>query len=119
MIKTEPMNKNGLFRKLYARGKSAAVGPVVLYAMKGRGRKNWLGITVSTKIGGAVVRNRARRLIREGYRQLEEQVRDGFLIVVVARSGIRGKKMQEVRDAMETALKRTGALDFREEPARE
>lgn len=44
-----------------------------------------LGITVSKKRGKAVERNRAKRIIREAFRRLYPQVKDGYIIVVVAR----------------------------------
>jgi len=53
--------------------------------MKNRSDKNRLGITVSAKIGGAVIRNRVRRRIREIYRANETQLRSSQDIVIVAR----------------------------------
>ena len=45
-----------------------------------------MGVTVSTKLGKAVVRNRARRRLRELYRLSQGQMKQGFDIVLVARS---------------------------------
>lgn len=49
--------------------------------------RNRLGLTVSTKVGCAVVRNRVRRRLREIYRLNEDMLTSGVDIVVVARYG--------------------------------
>lgn len=58
---------------------------MVLYYRKNRGTENHLGITVSKKVGTAVVRNRIRRLIKENYRLNEERIVQGYDLVIVAR----------------------------------
>lgn len=83
---TETMKKNYEFRRLYAKGASAATPYLVLYARKSGRGTNRLGITVSTKVGKAVVRNRVRRRIREIYRLHEHEVCRGAQLVIVARS---------------------------------
>lgn len=76
---------NHIFRRLYATS-GHANGHLVLYARKNHSANNRVGITVSKKLGGAVVRNRVRRRLREVYRLHEEQFAPGWDIVVVARS---------------------------------
>ena len=76
---------NHIFRRLY-RTSGFADGLLVLYARKNRTGCNRIGITVSKKLGHAVVRNRTRRRLREVYRLHESQFRPGWDIVVVARS---------------------------------
>ena len=82
---TVSLKENRVFRRLYAKGKSAVGPAMVLYCRKNGGQENRLGITVGTKLGGAVVRNRVRRRLREIYRLNEEKFRPGYDIVVVAR----------------------------------
>ncbi len=76
---------NHVFQRLY-RTEGHANGFLVLYARKNRTDTNRVGITVSKKLGHAVVRNRVRRRIREVYRLSEEQLAPGWDIVIVARS---------------------------------
>ena len=59
------------FRRLYQKGASAVGGGMVLYCRKNRLGHNRLGVTVSVKLGHAVVRNRARRRLREVYRRMD------------------------------------------------
>lgn len=83
---TDSLKNNYEFRRLYAKGESARSPWMVLYCRRNRVQKNRLGITVSTKIGKAVVRNRIRRRLREIYRLQEEKVQPGYDIVLVART---------------------------------
>ena len=68
MKRAVTLKENYEFRRLYQRGKSAAGGTMVLYCRKNKLDHNRLGLTASTKLGHAVVRNRCRRRLREVYR---------------------------------------------------
>ena len=76
---------NHIFRRLYHTS-GQADSYLVLYARKNRSEYNRVGVTVSKKLGHAVVRNRTRRRLREVYRLNEEKFAPGWDIVVVARS---------------------------------
>ena len=76
---------NHIFRRLYGTP-GQGNGYLVLYARKNRTQGNRVGITVSKKLGGAVVRNRVRRRLREAYRLNEERFAPGWDLVIVARS---------------------------------
>ncbi len=82
---TGTLKKNYEFRRLYSKGKSTAVPSLVLYVRKTKRDSNRIGITVSTKLGKAVVRNKVRRRIREIYRLNEEKMKPGLELVIVAR----------------------------------
>jgi len=82
---TSSIKRNNEFRRIYASGKSAATGNLALYCKRNRQGRSQLGITVSTKVGKAVVRNRVRRRLREIYRLHEGSIQRGFDLVVVAR----------------------------------
>ena len=82
---TTTLNKNHEFKRLYNKGKSAASQCVVVYCRRTGGNENRIGFTVSTKIGGAVQRNRVRRRLKEIYRLNEARLKPGYDIVIVAR----------------------------------
>jgi len=82
---TVSLKENRVFRRLYAKGKSAVCPAMVLYCRKNGRKENRYGITVSTKLGHAVTRNRVRRRLREIYRLNEDRFLPGYDIVVVAR----------------------------------
>ena len=85
MKTTAPLKENHLFRRAYNRGKSAADSRLALYVRRNGQKTNRLGLTVSTKVGGAVVRNRIRRRLREIYRLHEDRLAPGCDVVIVAR----------------------------------
>ena len=72
---------------------------------------NRFGISVSKKIGTAVKRNRAKRVIRAAYAPLEDKLYKGFLIVVSAKPEIEGAKSTEVQNEMRYAFKRLEMLE--------
>ena len=82
---TVSLKHNHVFRRLYEIGKNQVTPHLALYARKNGGQTSRLGITVSTKLGHAVVRNRVRRRLREIYRIHENRFLPGYDIVVVAR----------------------------------
>ena len=82
---TVSLKENRVFRRLYAKGRSAVSPTMVLYCRKNGRRENRLGLTTGTKLGHAVVRNRVRRRLREIYRLQEHRLSPGYDIVVVGR----------------------------------
>ena len=100
------LNLNKDFLRLYHRGRSCAKPSLVVYAMKNRTGLCRVGITTSKKIGNAVQRNRARRVIRAS---LQEVLRThnlvGWDFVFVARSKTTRVKSGVVLSAMEDALR--------------
>lgn len=101
---------NREFRRCYKKGMCAAVGSIVLYAFKNNRHKdfNRYGLTVSKTIGNAVLRNRAKRLMRVAYRNTEEFQYKGFDFIIVARSRINGKTSDIVTEDFVGALKKLG-----------
>ena len=69
-----------------------------------------LGAITSRKIGNAVVRNRARRLLREAFRLNQKRLPSPLDLVLVARASIAGKKFSDVERDYLSALKRAGLL---------
>ena len=100
---------NHIFRRLYATP-AQANGYLVLYARKNRSAQNRVGVTVSKKLGKAVVRNRVRRRLREVYRLHEEQFAPGWDIVVVARSRCVGADFGKLTNAYLSLAEKAGVL---------
>ena len=87
MEHTLPLKSNGDFRRMYAKAGSTAGSCVVLFLRRNRKGFSRLGLTVSSKLGNAVHRNRMRRRMKEAYRLIEVTLPSGYDIVLVARSG--------------------------------
>lgn len=79
------LKQNHIFRRLYAKGESSVGHSVVVYCRRNGLEVNRLGISAGKKLGNAVVRNRARRRLREAYRINEMRCKHGYDIVLVAR----------------------------------
>lgn len=86
MKRAVTLKENHEFRRLYRKGASAVGGGMVVYCKKNRLGRNRLGLTASTKLGKAVVRNRARRRLREVYRLNTPALKQGYDVILVARS---------------------------------
>lgn len=95
MLYTEILKDNRVFTSLYKKGKFTASKFSVIYIRPNGKPFNRLGITAGKKIGNAVCRNRAKRLIRLAYRENEISLPVGIDIVIVARSRLCEIKSQE------------------------
>ena len=85
---------------------------MVIYCRKNKLGHNRLGLTASVKLGHAVVRNRSRRRLREVYRLNTDKLRQGWDIVLVARSRTATIPWQELND---TFLRLCRKLDLLED----
>ena len=103
------MKLNHIFKRLYHTN-GFGNGFLVLYARKNRTDTNRVGITVSKKLGHAVVRNRVRRRLREIYRLNEAQFQPGWDIVVVARTKAVHADFQKLTQAYLFLAEKAGIL---------
>ena len=83
MKRTVTIKSNCDFRRTYGKGKSFQAPALVSYVLKNRAGICRVGITTSKKIGNAVERNRARRVIRVAYSNLESKIQGNYDIVFV------------------------------------
>ena len=110
MKKTVTIKENHIFRRIYNRGKSVVTPYLVFYCRPNGQGHNRLGITVSTKLGGAVVRNRARRRLREVHRLAQPEMKQGYDIILVARGRAVGGPWQKLTAAFYKACGQLGLL---------
>ena len=92
MLKKNVLRKNSEFSAVYING--------LPY--------NRTGFLASKKVGNSVVRNRAKRLMKESYRNIEGSLPEGYDFIIIARNTICGKKCAEVEKSLNSAFRRTG-----------
>ncbi len=121
-MKFKAICENHLYSKAYSKGKRAVTSSLAVYVLPDYAAKrlakshpekkivNRIGLTTSTKLGGAVVRSRCRRIMREGLRAIEKkkELKKGFLIVIAARSASTNKKSSDIERELDFALTKLG-----------
>lgn len=110
MLKKNVLRKNSDFSVIYKRGKSVGDRYVVLFYRPNRLTYNRTGFLASKKVGNSVKRNRAKRLMKESYRNLSDKLPLGYDFIIIARNTISGKKCAEVEKSLLSAFKRTGVI---------
>ena len=115
VMKNVAIKENHLYQKAYRNGKRFVGKTVAVYVLRDYAAKrlrkehpqkvfiNRLGLSVSKKIGSAVERNRAKRIMRAAYDSVKAQWKTGFLVVISARSAIVGKKSTDVERELRAA----------------
>ena len=119
-MKETAIKENHLYLKAFRQGGRFVGTTVAVYVLKDYAAKrlmlanpekkylNRLGLSVTKKVGGAVGRNRAKRIIRAAYRQLvgKKTLKTGYLIVISARPEIAGKSSADVYTDLSFAFKK-------------
>ncbi|MCL2854088.1 MAG: ribonuclease P protein component [Defluviitaleaceae bacterium] len=105
---TVSLQKNHQFQHIYKKGKSCGNRHLVVFVEKNELEQNRLGISVSKKMGGAVVRNLLRRRIKEAYRDMEKRLTYGYDIAILPRQGTSCATYQEIVSALRHLMKKQG-----------
>jgi len=108
--KSQRLQRNGQFRFVYATGRRYESRLAVAYVLAVPDKPRAVGVVTSRKIGNAIARNRARRLLREAYRLNQHLFKDNFQIVMVARNAINGKVRREVEACLLDLFRTAGLL---------
>ena len=110
MLRPDILRKDKDFTRLYKKGKSYGSKYVVLFCIKNKLGYKRKAFLASKKVGNAVRRNRGRRLMKESYRQLGDNIKEGYDILFIARNNINDSKCQDVHKSMEKVLSKAGLL---------
>ena len=123
-MKNAAIKEHHLYNKTFTRGERFVGRLVSIHVLKDYAAKkrmlahpmkiytNRIGLSVTKKIGGAVERNRAKRIIRAGLFDLQKlrTLKTGHLIVISARPTIAGKKSEDIRRELLYGFERLNML---------
>jgi ribonuclease P protein component len=122
-MKEYAIKEHHLYNKAFAKGERAVGKLVAVYVLKDYAARrltlahpqkkpfNRVGLSVGKRIGSAVARNRAKRLLREGYRAVKKAgIKTGFLVVLAAREELKGKKATDVQKELLRLFSKLGMI---------
>ncbi len=123
-MKFYAIKQNYLYRKAFRNGNSCIKETVAVYVIRDKMSQilkkqnpkkekiNRIGIQASKKVGGAVQRNRAKRLIREAYRKIdnEDGIKKGYLVVICPRTKCTEAKLADVWRDLRESFSEAGML---------
>ncbi|WP_223702790.1 ribonuclease P protein component [Sutcliffiella deserti] len=111
MKKEQRIKKSKEFQHVFQKGKSMANRQFVVYALEKKGQPYFrIGLSVSKKIGNAVVRNRIKRLIRQALLEMKEQLSQEVDIVIIARKPTSDMTYEEVQKSLQHVLRKLPVL---------
>ena len=108
MKKTEMLKKNYQFKLVLEKGRFFIEKELQIVVLKNNKKINYLGIAIGTKNGKAFQRNRAKRIIRECYKNLENQLTEGNSIVILIKKdfNLNNLKYNDVLELMSSCFKK-------------
>lgn len=106
MKKTKMLKKNYEFKNVLSKGKYYSGKTVEAFILNNETEQNYLGLAISRKSGHAVARNRARRLIKENYKNYENKIKKGFSIVFLWKKKVEIKQanFKQIKEDMKKIL---------------
>lgn len=105
------LRKQKDFENVFSKGVYFSGSFLALKAVKNNMSVSRFGFIVSNKISKkAVKRNRIKRLLRESVRLSQKNIKSGFDLMFISKSGIADKKFEEVNLSVEKLLKKSGLL---------
>ena len=107
---SDPTLRRGDFRRVTQQGRRIAGALMTLHWVPRDEALVRAGFTAGRRVGGAVIRNRARRLLREAWRSVAQRADGGCDLVFVARPDIAGRKLADVVAEMESLLLQAGVI---------
>lgn len=113
MKNTETLKKNYEFRNVFTKGKYYSGKYIEIFYIKNNKKINNIGIAISSKITNAVGRNKIKRLIRENYRLLENQINIGYNIIFLwkKKQDVKNANYQNIKNDIENIFIKTGILN--------
>ena len=121
-MKYTTLKEHHLYNKTFRKGNRSVGKYVSVYVLRDYAARrlmqenpekqyyNRFGLSVGKKVGGAVQRNRVKRILRAGYRAIESELKTGFLIVLAPRDGILSAKSTDIARELRTSFAKIDML---------
>lgn len=112
MKKIKTLKKNYEFQNVLSKGKFYIGRQITIYITKNKENSNIIGIAISNKTCNAVKRNRIKRLIRENYKLIKDNLKTGYNIVFLwnKRDTVENAKFNIIKEDMCKLLKKAELL---------
>ncbi|WP_186576861.1 ribonuclease P protein component [Aquibacillus kalidii] len=111
MKKAYRLKKNEEFQLVFKQGKSFANRQLVLYFLKKDNQSHYrVGLSVSKKIGNAVVRNQVKRYLRQAFLELDERIANCYDFIIIARKPAKDMGFEEVKKSLVHVLSKSKLL---------
>ncbi|SDY34463.1 MULTISPECIES: ribonuclease P protein component [Salimicrobium] len=110
MQKAYRIKKNKEFQTVFKKGKSFANRQLVLYYYKKDQPHFRIGLSVSKRIGNAVMRNKVKRYLRQAFQEMEEDLHQEYDYVVIARKPVNTMEYHELKQSLQHVCRRSGVL---------
>ena len=116
MKKTKMLKKNYEFSKVFSKGKYFSGKTIEAFILNNRESSNYLGLAISRKTGHAYQRNKAKRLIRENYKLLENNIETGYSIIFLwkKKANIAEANFYQIKDDMQNITEKARIIVKRE-----
>lgn len=107
MKKIKRLSKNEDFQTVYKKGRSMANRQFVVYVLKGKNKEySRVGLSVSKKMGNAVVRNKIKRYIREVLKDIEDKLQLGNDYIIISRRPVVDMDYHQAKSSLVHVLKK-------------
>ena len=111
MKKTWRIKKNIEFQEVFKKGASFANRQLVIYYLHKEQQEHYrIGLSVSKKIGNAVVRNQIKRYIRQAFAELDIRVKNEYDIIIIARQPVKDLDFHQTKKSVNHLLYKTDLL---------
>lgn len=113
MKKTKIIKKNYEFKYFFKKGNYISGSLLEIFIFENKKEENKLGIIVSKKVGGSVIRNKLKRYMREAYKEVEEKINVNINMLIIWKKSVNYKKANfyDIKEDLRKILIKAGVLE--------
>ena len=104
------ISDNKLFNRIFYHGRSFSDNNIILYILNDSSCNGKVGFAAGKKLGGAVVRNRVKRLLREAFRLSQHLISSDYALIFVGRKNLTSANLDSALKSLRLVCKRAGLI---------